>query len=77
VATKAGFRQEGILREHDRCHTGRSDMVLFSREGFNYPDSGPPTPVACGLLQAKGLHAVLTPVLPGLPSPRSLRSPPR
>jgi RimJ/RimL family protein N-acetyltransferase len=41
VATKAGFRQEGILREHDRCHSGRSDMVLFSRLRADSPQSGP------------------------------------
>ena len=42
VATKAGFRQEGLLRQHDRCHGGRSDMVLFSRLRTDSPQSGPP-----------------------------------
>ena len=42
VATKAGFRQEGLLRQHDRCHGGRSDMVLFSRLRTDSLQSGPP-----------------------------------
>ncbi len=31
VATKAGFLQEGLARQHDRCQSGRWDLVLFSR----------------------------------------------
>jgi ribosomal-protein-alanine N-acetyltransferase len=41
VAAKAGFRQDGRLRQHDRCHGGRSDMVLFSRLRTDSPRSGP------------------------------------
>jgi hypothetical protein len=44
-------------------------------EGFSFPDSGSAAPVACALLYRKELHAVLAPVLPGSPSPRSRRSP--
>lgn len=42
VATKAGFLQEGLLRQHDRCHGGRSDMVLFSRLRTDGLQPGPP-----------------------------------
>lgn len=42
VATKAGFLQEGVLPQHDRCNGGRRSMVLFSRLRTNAPQSGPP-----------------------------------
>jgi len=42
VATKAGFLQEGLLRQHDRCHGGRWDLVLFSRLRTDGPQSGTP-----------------------------------
>lgn len=42
VAAKAGFRQEGLLRQHDRCHGGRWDMVLFTRLHTDGLQSGPP-----------------------------------
>ena len=42
VATKAGFLQEGLLCQHDRCHGGRSDMVLFSRLRTDGLQSRPP-----------------------------------
>ena len=41
VATKAGFWQEDVLRQHDRCHGGRSDMVLFARVPTDSLRSGP------------------------------------
>ena len=41
VAAKAGFLQEGLLRQHDRCHGGRWDMVLFSRLRTDGLPSGP------------------------------------
>ena len=46
-----------------------------SSGGFSYADSWLAAPVACGLPQAKELHAVLAPLLPRPPSPRSRRSP--
>lgn len=42
VATKAGFLQEGLLRQHGRCHGGRWDMVLLSRLRTDGLPSGPP-----------------------------------
>ena len=45
------------------------------REGFNFPDPVPAPPVACALLYRKVLDAVLAPVLPRPPSPRSRKSP--
>jgi RimJ/RimL family protein N-acetyltransferase len=42
VATKAGFLQEGLLRQHDRCHAGRWDLVLFSRLRTEGLQSEPP-----------------------------------
>ena len=50
----------------------RADSVP---EGFNFPDSGPAPPVACALPYRKELDAVLAPVLPRPPSPRSRKSP--
>ncbi len=43
VAAKAGFLREGLLRQHDRCHGGRWDMVLFTRLRTDGPQSGPPS----------------------------------
>lgn len=42
VATKAGFLQEGLLRQYDRCHAGRWDLVLFSRLRTEGLQSEPP-----------------------------------
>ena len=56
VATKAGFLQEGLLRQHDRCHGGRSDMVLFSRLRTVGRRSGPPASEDL----AGGIEAVLS-----------------
>jgi len=42
VAAKAAFVQEGLLRQHDRCHGGRRDMVLFSRLRTDGLLLGPP-----------------------------------
>ena len=41
VAAKAGFLQEGLRRQHDRCHGGRSDMVLLARLRPDGMRSGP------------------------------------
>jgi RimJ/RimL family protein N-acetyltransferase len=41
VATKAGFRQEGRLRQHDRRLGGRGNMVFFSRLRMDSTQSGP------------------------------------
>lgn len=42
VAGNTGFLQEGPLRQHDRCHGDRSDMVLFCRRRTEGPQSEPP-----------------------------------
>ena len=44
VATKAGFLREGLLRQRDRDHGDRSDMVLFSRLRTEGPQSVLPGP---------------------------------
>ena len=50
---------------------GLGDLTL---KGSISPVRGP-APLACAPLYRKELHAVLAPVLPGPPSPRSRRSP--
>lgn len=42
VAARTGFLHEGFLRQHDRCHGGRRDMVLFSRLRTDGLHSRPP-----------------------------------
>jgi RimJ/RimL family protein N-acetyltransferase len=42
LAAKAGFLQEGLLRQHDRRHGGRWDMVRFSRLRTDDLQPGPP-----------------------------------
>ncbi len=41
VATRAGFRQEGLHRQRDRYHGGWWEMVLFSRLRADGQPSGP------------------------------------
>lgn len=55
VATKAGFRQEGLLRQHDRHQGGRSDMVLVARLRTDSPESGHGAPCDLG---SKPTHPV-------------------